>query len=61
MPMRFVLAVLFVLTVLLLKEIVGGWRECKRQKRLELYRRAELIGKKRLEGCISEMSKTQSW
>ncbi|MBI5885288.1 MAG: hypothetical protein HZB85_01735 [Deltaproteobacteria bacterium] len=60
MAMRFVLAVIFVLTVLLLKDIIDVWRECKRRKRLDLYRRAELIGRKRHELSISERSKTQS-
>ena len=56
----FVLVVLIVLSVLLLKGIIGGWREYKRQKRLELYRRAELIGRKRHELSIPERSKARS-
>lgn len=54
MAIYFVLAVLIVLSMLLLKGIIDGWREFKRQKRLELYRRAELIGRRRLDECVSE-------
>lgn len=56
----FVLAVLIVLAVFLLKGIIDGWRECKRRKRFELYRRAELIGRKRLDLHVTERSKVRS-
>ena len=54
-----VLAVLFILAWFFLKYIIDSWREYKRQKRLELYHRAELIGRKRYELSISDRSKAR--
>lgn len=60
MGIYLVLAILLVMAVRLLKNVIDGRRECKRQKRLELYRQAELIGRRRIDMCIPEKSKTQS-
>lgn len=44
----FVLTVAIILAGFLIRALIDDFKECKRQEKLELYRKAELIGKWRL-------------
>lgn len=45
----FVSTIVVILVGLLIKALIDDHRECRREEKIDLYRRAELIGKRRLD------------